>query len=89
MVQLSGKGDYSKLSRFLQELETNKRLMTLKKLEFKTPFAAPVQVNGKTRETTECSMEFIAYYAPALQKYIETPYPVNFDPPANRINPIW
>ncbi|WP_040952333.1 hypothetical protein [Gorillibacterium massiliense] len=87
-IKMVGKGDYSKLSRFLKELETNQRLMTLKKLEFKTPFSAPVQVNGKTRET-ECNLEFVAYYAPGLKKFIDNPYPVDYDPSAKRTNPIW
>lgn len=81
-------GDYNEIYRMLEEMQTSERLLTIDKITFNNPVAPPVQINAPKKDL-KCVIDFTAYYSPYLQRYFNTPAPIDYTAPGGRANPIY
>ncbi|HEX7057466.1 MAG TPA: GspMb/PilO family protein [Bacilli bacterium] len=87
-ISFSVSGDYDKLYRLLDETETANRLIQINQLTFNVQPPKQVQIHA-SKQTIKAQLSLTAYFAPGLAQYFREPLPVDYTPPAKRMNPIY
>lgn len=78
-LKTSVKGEWAKIRRLLEEVQTMRRLVRIDRVELQADAAPPVKLNADKRSYT-CQLTLSAYYAPDLKTYFPDPMPTRVGP---------
>jgi Tfp pilus assembly protein PilO len=82
------KGDYGQIIRFLEEIQTSERLMTIDKITFNMTTSPPVKINIDKKQIV-CTLSINAYFSPGLQKFFKVKTPIYYNQPEGRVYPLY
>jgi Tfp pilus assembly protein PilO len=82
------KGDYGQMIRFLEEIQTSERLMTIDKITFNMTTSPPVKMNVEKKQIV-CTLSMNAYFSPGLQQFFKNKAPIYFSQTQGRVYPLY